>query len=498
MNQPLISYRLAVAVVAILFGASLLGWILTTFIPGDVPSRHEMYRERWGNTRFSLVENLELYDPFHSYWFRGVLLLFLVVLSACLFSRWRGFLLRSFRVEPPAGASELGARGPSICVSWREVLKGDDSRRDILAELERRYGREGKLGAGAVRTAFDRISAFLHGKGYRVSVTVSDEEIRFAAAKGRGRHLGGFLFHFGILVITLGGMLGSFWGEAEILYGTDGDIIPLGSGTHSILVEGFDIVMNETMEVERCVSSVSVVDTSGRRLATTTVEVNRPMHFGRYDILQSSYYVKEGAFRWARVEYAHPSNPAGAVVRLEPGGEFTLRDFHVTIRAKRFFPNFKNGLHGPYSQGQNMDNPALEVELTGEGRTEKGWLFLYYPQFNARFDFPIRLTLADVAPIYYTGLQISSNPGSTLLLAGIAAATAGLALLCLLDYRCIKGVVGAERLTLAGTNYRWKVSFGREFERITAGVIDSVSDLQWSEMISGRGGGDRFPPPAGE
>jgi cytochrome c biogenesis protein len=482
MNRPLISYRLAVAVIALLFGASLLGWIITEFIPGDVPSRHEVYRERWGDTRLSLVENLELYDPFHSYWFRAVLLLFLVVLSACLVSRWRSFLIRPFRVEPPEGARELGVRKLSIQVSWREALKGDASRRDILAELERRYGREGTLGAGAMRTAFDRISAFLRGKGYRVSETGSGGEIRFAAVSGRWRYFGGFLFHLGILIITVGGMLGSFWGETEILYGTDGDILPLRDGTHSILVEGFDIVMNGAMEVKEYVSSVSVVDTAGRRLATTTVEVNEPLHFGRYDIFQSSYYVEEDAFRWARVEYAYPSNPIDAVVRLEPDREFTLQGFPVTIRAKRFFPDFRVGPHGPFSETSDMYNPALEVELAGEGRTEEGWLFLYYPRLNSRFDFPVRLTLADVAPVYYTGLQISTNPGSTLLLTGIALATAGLALLYLLDYRCIKGVVSAERLTLAGTNYRWKVSFGREFERITAGVIDAVSGVRGSNM----------------
>ena len=87
MKRAIISFRFAVTVIAILFGASALGWILTELIPPDVPYQTEMYRERWGDTWLWLITHLGLHDPFHTFWYRAVLALFLLVLVTCLVSR---------------------------------------------------------------------------------------------------------------------------------------------------------------------------------------------------------------------------------------------------------------------------------------------------------------------------------------------------------------------------------------------------------------------------
>ena len=475
MKRTLISYRFAVTVIAILFGASALGWILAELIPPDVPYQREMYRERWGDAWLWLIEHLGLHDPFHTFWYRAVLALFLLVLVTCLVSRWKDFLLRPFRITPQADAEGLMKRDIHLRVSWHEVKGKGLERGSLLDEMEHRYGQAERLGPERMAAVFERISAFLHARGFRVSRADSNGTIRFAAAAGQWRYIGNFMFHLGILVITIGGLLGSFWGGMEILYGTDGDILPLGGTPHAILVEGFEIITTDRMEVKEYISRVSVIDTAGTRLVTTTIEVNKPLRFDSFDIFQSSYYVDDETFRWARVEYAHSNAVTGAVVRLEPGGEEPLQGASLVIRARRFLPDFKIGPDGPYSESPNMRNPALEVELEGEDGTQRGWLFLYYPQFNARFDSPVEVKLVDVSPVYYTGLQISTNPGSAVLLVGIAAATVGLILLYLFNFRCIQGVIDSEGLAIAGTRYRWRMSFRAEFERITVGLIDALS-----------------------
>lgn len=476
MKRPIISYRFAVTVIAILFGASALGWILTELIPPDVPYRRELYRVRWGEGWLWVVEHLGLYDPFHTFWYRAVLALFFVVLVVCLLTRWRRLALRTFRDEPPADARALAKREYTFTATWHDLRKQSMDRADLLDEMEHRYGPAERLDPPRLARAFGRIAAALRRRGFRVSQTEAAGAIRFVAVAGRWRYFGNFLFHLGILVITVGGMLGSFWGDTEILYGTEGDILPLSGTPYAIRVEGFEVVMTDQLAVKEYVSSVSVIDTSGARLLTTTIEVNKPLSFEGFDILQSSYYVDDETFGWARIAYALGDGSAESVVRLEQDETFTFGEVPLELRARRFLPDFKMGPGGrPYSETPNMYNPALEVELTGADGTRTGWLFLYHPRFSTKFDLPVRLRFVDVAPVYYTGLQISTNPGSAAFLTGIAVATIGLVLLYLFNYRCLKGVVDAERLVIAGTGYRWKVSFGEEFEKVSAALVEALS-----------------------
>ena len=104
----LISQRTAVVTISILLGACAAGWIMTEFFPPDLPYRREFFRQRWGDTALSWIETLKLYDPFHSFWFSGVLALFFVVLLLCLATRWKGMISKSFRVTVPRKLAEAG------------------------------------------------------------------------------------------------------------------------------------------------------------------------------------------------------------------------------------------------------------------------------------------------------------------------------------------------------------------------------------------------------
>ena len=48
-----ISNRFAVVAIAILFGASLAGWIMTELVPPDFPERSAHFREAWGKVAFA-------------------------------------------------------------------------------------------------------------------------------------------------------------------------------------------------------------------------------------------------------------------------------------------------------------------------------------------------------------------------------------------------------------------------------------------------------------
>jgi hypothetical protein len=55
-------------------------------------------------------------------------------------------------------------------------------------------------------------------------------------------------------------------------------------------------------------------------------------------------------------------------------------------------------------------------------------------------------------------------------MAGIVLATIGVGLLYLYNHRTIGGIIDGKRLLIAGTEYRWRISFEEEFERMGAAL----------------------------
>lgn len=445
-REHFISYRFAVVVISILLAASGAGWILTELIPPDVPERAQVYRERWGETAVRLIGWADLHDPFHSVWYRAVLALFLAVLTICLLTRWKQFLLRSLRISVPDRLETL-------------------EKRKVRAEI-RLPGGGGVVDYAREAPLMETTERFLRRRGYTVRVERREGTSFFAAVAGRWRYLGNFLFHLGILVITVGAVIGSFWGGSGFVYGTAGDKLPLPGSADSIIVRDFRILTTERGEIRDYISTVAVVDAAGDTVGAGEIEVNHPLRYRGLNIYQSSYYAAENEWVSAVVSFY----PEEERIRLKPGGRALFGEGWLTVRTGRFIPDFRMGPDGPYSASLSMLNPALELKVRGMGRVESGWLFLNHPEFNSKFDFPISPVLLEIEPLYYTGLQVSRNPGEHVLMAGIVLGTVGLLLLYLFDHKVIGGMLDGERLLLAGLEYRWKVGFGEEFDSIRRGL----------------------------
>jgi len=463
-GEGFISYRFAVAVIAILFGASMAGWIATELVPPDFLERLELYRDAWGTTVAKLVSIFRLYDPFHSFWYRLVLALFFVVLLLCIATRWRHLATRSWRAVPLAGADELRKKRFSFEFSWRLLESGAGAPRDPLVRYAEQFGRAEPIGMESLRGHFSCIAALLEKRGLSIVSREDASGIRFAASSGRWRSPGTMLFHIGILVITIGGVIGSFGGWRETMLVRVGSSAPLPrDSTLAIRVEDFEIVTTGNLEIKDFISTLSILDSRGSVVASGAVEVNRPMKVGKCRIYQSEYTIDENEFERSRIGYSLRGSSRRGTFDLVPGASARIADSMVAVTAVRFIPDFRMGPDGPFSASGFPRNPALEVEVAYGGETERGWLFLYHSDFNRPFAAPVELVLDRIEPVYYTGLEVSANPGSGVLFAGFAAATLGLLLMYLCNPRVVKGAAGADALVVAGTEYRWKASFEREF-----------------------------------
>jgi cytochrome c biogenesis protein len=459
-----ISYRLAVTVIAVLFGASMVGWIATELVPPDFLEREELYRGAWGMTTAKLVGMLRLYDPFHSYWYRLVLALFFVVLLLCVVTRWRRLATGSWRAEPPESVDELRKKGFSFELSWRLLESGAGGPKDPLVRYAEQFGRAEPIEAERLRGHFSCIAALLKKRGFSIVSRSDASGIRFAAFSGRWRSPGTMLFHIGVLVITIGGVIGSFGGWREMMLVRVGSSAPLPrDGALTLRVDDFEIVTTGSLEIKDFISTLSILNARGDVVASGAVEVNRPMKVGRCRIYQSEYTIDENEFERSRIRYSLRDSSRRGTFDLVPGSSARVADSTIDVTAVRFIPDFRMGPDGPFSASTFPRNPALEVEVAYAGETERGWLFLYHRGFNKPFAAPVDLVLDRIQPVYYTGLEVSANPGSGVLFVGFAAATLGLLAMYLCNPRVVKGVAGADALVVAGTEYRWKASFEREF-----------------------------------
>lgn len=477
--RRLISQRLAVSVISILFAASALGWILTELIPGDLPYKLQEYRLEWGNTAVKAVMFLKLYDPFHSFWYRGVLALFLTVLLLCMVARAGSLFRRTFRISIPRSLDESGGN-PSFVIKWGYPAGSAMGSKDPVRHYGEMYGKEQEAGSEAMEKGFSIVRSVLGSSGYSVAGRSAGGTVIFAAVAGRWRHMGNFLFHSGLLLITAGGIIGSFLGSSEMLYGKAGDVLPLYRSDYSIRVESFSIITSSGMQITDYISKLSVLDAGGNVVKSTDIEVNHPMRFGGYNIYQSSYYVDDEDFEWAKLRILMPGDPVPAVLMMRPSEEVAVKRTGYTVTASSFFPDFRMSARGPYSRSSEMRNPALQIALNGPGGSRSGYLFLKYPHFNTEFKGFGSMVLEDIEPVYYTGLQISSNPGAPAFIAGIAAASLGLLFLYILDYRRIEGSLDRTGLTMVASAARWKMSFHTQFEKIERRLREEIKSMTGS------------------
>ncbi len=446
----IVSGRTAVIVLAILTIASTAGWIFTEIIPGDIGLKEEVYRERWGDFKFSLIERFRLHDPFHSFWYRSVLAVFTITLLLCNLTGWKGYLTRSFRFSTPSGVRKPPAGKPYIEMSWSEPARAEPERGDILTEHLRKYAGKIKIEPEKLLFIYSGISSYLSGKGYAVRDSIDEGKIFFSALSGRWHYPGNMIFHIGILVIAIGGMLGSFKGSREMAYGRKGDVIPLRRTDNSVKVEDFTIMQTPRGDVSQYVTDLTLLDSGGDSTGSARVRVNHPVSYSGLDIYQSSYYMEEGEIAWARITCRNEGEAGKETVVIEPGGSAKLPKRGWIINLVDFKPDFRMGSRGAYTASDRMLNPALLLKVEGPFGSRTGWLFLKHPSFSSDFDLPVKFTVEHLEPVYYTGLQISSSPGAESIITGIVMCAVGLFMMFTWRYRLIRGMLDSEGIIIVG------------------------------------------------
>lgn len=464
--------------VCLLMVSTLFGWVLSEFIPSDLFSPGGYYSSPWREALPEIAGSLKLYDPFHSYWYMAALLFLFVITLICVLFRLIMAMRKNTPVSPLKNAEDLEKGVLFSRITWGEILVDGESNDDFSSRVRRFYPPQLRLDEKKLGKLFRKLIEFLGDEGYGVVSAGKNQGLLFICRAGRWRWRGSLIFHAGILVLAVGGMLSSYMGSAELIYGEEGDLFPLDDGKESILVKNFDLFESADVGVESFATDVSILDGKGDTVKVGRVGINRPMKFEGYRIYQSSYHMDERRFKWADVALVDGKRGVVKEIRIRPGEEAIIDEQGKILRVSGFFPDFRMSPGGPYSAGTTPENPALGIEIVEGDSVESGWLFLFHPRYDSKFELTTKkLRLTDVAPVFYSELKIRRSTGERVVIAGMLITIMGLALMHCSNYRVIGGQADRAGLTLAGLDFVWKASFRKEFDNLLDSIGDKLSDL---------------------
>ncbi len=410
------SIRLAIILVIILGIFSLIAILLEEYFPTNFMNWQKFYLEKLGPEKFQLFTILGIFKPYKSFWYGLVLLLLVLNILICTFERSRGILKLSFG----------------------KIFRDSAS---SIEQLENHATLNTKMNQGQLLEA---LTNFIVKAKYKLFQKSSENRTLFYATSGQYSRLSYILFHVGLVLLVIGGLLITALGYTEDLWGMKGDLLTPENADFSLRIDDFKIETNARGQVKDYLATLTVLD-GGEEKFTKVVEVNFPLRYKGYTFYQSSYRQSAANVNGVILEVSGLAPLAlDSVVTLEIGKKLPLPLFNCTLSAIQFIPDFRLDGDSVYTASTEPNNPAVKILMETPGKESKEqWLFLKYPQFHQQQSGPVQLQFLDINSdqALYTGLQASRKPGSELVWIGIVLMSFGLILSFYIFHRQIWIVV---------------------------------------------------------
>lgn len=425
------SVRLALILILIIAAAVMAGTLLDqapASVFGDSAAYQQwldLARGKYGTTWANIFNFLQLFNVFHSWWFRVLVALLTANIIVCSINRWKGIWTTAFRTR---------------------VRMGD-------AFFQHSRFNATMVAPMSLDTAAERVKRALSRARYRVQTQADAGSVAIYADRYRLSKFGTFFSHLSIVMILAGTIVGSLWGFSDgqfiVAEGTTRDV---GHGTGlSVRLEHFtdEYFLEGPPKDYR---SELVIYNNGVEVKQGETHVNSPLSyhgvvfhqafFGQTAVMQ----VKDasGAELWnAPVPLAWQS-----VNGNRPLGSFTLAGKNMAVY-----------VIGPQQNGTN--DPLIPA---GEMRVE---VYTQTTDTLVKADTLTQgtpkelggLTFTFLREGRFTGLKITKDPGANLIWIAAALMIVGLVALFYFPHRrlwaiCKERPDGSAEVRIATTSQR--------------------------------------------
>jgi cytochrome c biogenesis protein len=401
-----------------------------------------------------LLDGLGLTDVFHAWWF--VLLLSLVSLSIIAASVQRFPNAWRYFSRPYKSPDE----------AFRKALPGH-----VLIPIE-----DEEAALSVAERVFQKA-------GFGPERIVRENNFSLFGERNRFSEMAVYIVHASLLLIFLGGIVDALYGWRGFVTLTRGqqssEVVPQNGAKRNlpfaVRCDGAGQENYADGSPKKWWSDLSVVK-DGQVILRKQIVVNDPLVYGGIRFYQASYG-KTG--KLDKLVLTTTPRDGRAPQDITIGLDETLPlDADTTVRLAEFIPDYVVSDGQVYARSTELQNPAahLVVESTKSGQAVNVWL-PPIPGHEQNASSPYVFQGKDVQMAYFTGLEVSHEPGQWGVWAGVVVMGFGLALVFYFVHMRVwvapvRDARGRLMLWIGGTANKNKDAFEQRFRELV-GQIES-------------------------
>lgn len=389
-----------------------LSSIIGTLIPQN--QSPEFYLHKYGEFSYKLFAVLGLFDMYHSWWFQLLIIMLAANIVVCSINRFSATWKIVFAKNPPFNLSRF--RKLEQQETFINNNRIDDIKKMYEPFIARRFG-------------YSRTEPT--EKGFCIF-----------AERQRWTRFGVYTVHLSIVVLLLGGLVGSIFGFEGFVNIPEGETVSsirirssdaIKKLDFEIKCEDFDISFYNNGAPKEFRSSLTILE-GGKPVRKKDIIVNDPLRYKGINIFQSSYgKMPSNAPQEKKARHLDPEKEIVLTFSILASG----KSYKVTTAVGKSV-DIPEGMgkfvlleHRETADfmGQNIGEALVGILTPNGGNPVEVLLPLHFPNFDKMRRGAVVISVSgqkqkafspDSAsePRYYTGLQVTQDPGVWLVYTG--------------------------------------------------------------------------------
>ena len=398
----------------------------------------------------SLLDKVGLTDVFHAWWFVALMVLVSLSIVAASVERfpnaWRYFA-RPYKSPDKAFLQALPTQ--------KHIAIADEETGLVAAERA------------------------LHDLGFKPERVVGKDHLSIFGERHRISEMAVYIVHASLLLIFFGGIVDALWGWrafVSLTRGQKASIVDLRNGKQKFLpfavrCDGAGQENYKDGSPQKWWSQLVVVE-DGREIQRKEIVVNDPLVYRGVRFYQASYG-PTGKLDQLMLSANSTANPALRKDLTLSLDETAALDPDTTVKLAEFIPDYVVRDNQVYTRSNDVANPAVHLIVSSNksGKAVNVWL-PPLEGFAENAQSPYQFEVQDLKLGYFTGLEVSHEPGQWAVWTGVVLMGIGLTFVFYVAHTRFwavpvldaKGKLG---LWVGGTANRNREAFEERFRELT-------------------------------